>query len=360
MLCVCQPPLMNSLLVRISLNIRLCFLSQLVYEFFLRFLESPDFQPNIAKKYIDQKFVLQVRMEFNSQLCGIALKGGGGGQCWVTSERAVFQLLELFDSEDPRERDFLKTTLHRIYGKFLGLRAYIRKQINNIFYRWGQFSFSISVVLCSSWEGTSTVCFQYNGWNLGNGDVMICTFISSVSSKRRRLVRKVRSYRVSIQFLLFFQVYLWDRAPQWYSWTTGNTGKVRRWFGVRCEGFSAVAGLFYRLSLLISQHNQWICLTTQRRAQDFPVEGSIASAQSQITQCLPSTGMLDALTRRFRNTLPYLGADFIPHIYSYLCPVSPAALTFFKFACSRFKYPLAHVFCSWPTVWCSSWKKTAL
>lgn len=31
-----------------------------MYEFFLRFLESPDFQPNIAKKYIDQKFVLSV------------------------------------------------------------------------------------------------------------------------------------------------------------------------------------------------------------------------------------------------------------------------------------------------------------
>ena len=42
----------------------------------------------------------------------------------------------MFDSEDPRERDFLKTTLHRIYGKFLGLRAYIRKQINNIFYNF--------------------------------------------------------------------------------------------------------------------------------------------------------------------------------------------------------------------------------
>ncbi|XP_076441966.1 serine/threonine-protein phosphatase 2A 56 kDa regulatory subunit gamma isoform-like isoform X2 [Babylonia areolata] len=75
---------------------------QLVYEFFLRFLESPDFQPNTAKRYIDQKFVLQ--------------------------------LLDLFDSEDPRERDFLKTILHRIYGKFLGLRAFIRKHINNIFY----------------------------------------------------------------------------------------------------------------------------------------------------------------------------------------------------------------------------------
>lgn len=77
---------------------------QIVYEFFLRFLESPDFQPNIAKKYIDQKFLMQ--------------------------------LLDLFDSEDPRERDFLKTILHRIYGKFLGLRAYIRKQINNTFHRF--------------------------------------------------------------------------------------------------------------------------------------------------------------------------------------------------------------------------------
>lgn len=33
---------------------------QYVYEFFLRFLESPDFQPLVAKKYFDQKFVLQV------------------------------------------------------------------------------------------------------------------------------------------------------------------------------------------------------------------------------------------------------------------------------------------------------------
>ena len=36
-----------------------------------------------------------------------------------TSSTMMFspQLLALFDSEDPRERDFLKTTLHRIYGK---------------------------------------------------------------------------------------------------------------------------------------------------------------------------------------------------------------------------------------------------
>jgi serine/threonine-protein phosphatase 2A regulatory subunit B' len=45
-------------------------------------------------------------------------------------------LLELFDSEDPRERDFLKTTLHRIYGKFLNLRSYIRRSINNVFFQF--------------------------------------------------------------------------------------------------------------------------------------------------------------------------------------------------------------------------------
>ncbi|OBZ75093.1 Serine/threonine-protein phosphatase 2A regulatory subunit delta isoform [Grifola frondosa] len=77
---------------------------KIVYEFFLRFVESPDFNTNVAKKYIDQNFVLN--------------------------------LLELFDSEDPRERDFLKTTLHRIYGKFLNLRAPIRRSINNVFFHF--------------------------------------------------------------------------------------------------------------------------------------------------------------------------------------------------------------------------------
>ena len=29
---------------------------------------------------------------------------------------SAIQLIELFDSEDPREREYLKTILHRIYG----------------------------------------------------------------------------------------------------------------------------------------------------------------------------------------------------------------------------------------------------
>lgn len=77
---------------------------QIVYEFLLRYVVSNDTDAKTAKKYIDQQFVLK--------------------------------LLELFDSEDPRERDYLKTILHRIYGKFMVHRPFIRKAINNVFYRF--------------------------------------------------------------------------------------------------------------------------------------------------------------------------------------------------------------------------------
>lgn len=77
---------------------------QIVYEFFLRFVASPETDAKLAKRYIDHSFVLK--------------------------------LLELFDSEDPREREYLKTILHRIYGKFMVHRPFIRKAINNIFFRF--------------------------------------------------------------------------------------------------------------------------------------------------------------------------------------------------------------------------------
>ncbi|GAA0184445.1 protein phosphatase [Lithospermum erythrorhizon] len=77
---------------------------QIVYEFFLRFVASPDTDAKVAKRYIDHSFVLK--------------------------------LLDLFDSEDPREREYLKTILHRIYGKFMVHRPFIRKSVNNIFYRF--------------------------------------------------------------------------------------------------------------------------------------------------------------------------------------------------------------------------------
>ncbi|KAL9225568.1 hypothetical protein vseg_001474 [Gypsophila vaccaria] len=77
---------------------------QIVYEFLLRFVASPEIDAKLAKRYIDHSFVLK--------------------------------LLDLFDSEDPREREYLKTILHRIYGKFMVHRPFIRKAINNIFYQF--------------------------------------------------------------------------------------------------------------------------------------------------------------------------------------------------------------------------------
>lgn len=77
---------------------------QIVYEILLRFVASSEMDAKLAKRYIDHSFVLR--------------------------------LLDLFDSEDQREREYLKTILHRIYGKFMVHRPFIRKAINHIFYRF--------------------------------------------------------------------------------------------------------------------------------------------------------------------------------------------------------------------------------
>lgn len=77
---------------------------QLVYELLIRYVVPSDTDTKIAKRYIDHSF--------------------------------VSNLLEMFETEDPREREYLKTILHRIYGKFMVHRPFIRRGINNIFYRF--------------------------------------------------------------------------------------------------------------------------------------------------------------------------------------------------------------------------------
>lgn len=77
---------------------------QVVYEFFLRFIVSTEVNGKVAKKYIDQTFIRN----------------------WI----------ELFDADDPRERDYVKTVLHRMYGKFMSYRSFIRKAISQVFYRY--------------------------------------------------------------------------------------------------------------------------------------------------------------------------------------------------------------------------------
>ena len=41
-------------------------------------------------------------------------------------------MIDLFNSYDARERETLKTVLHRIYGKFLGLRGIVQKKHRKI------------------------------------------------------------------------------------------------------------------------------------------------------------------------------------------------------------------------------------
>lgn len=56
--------------------------------------------------------------------------------CAVVDQHFVASLLQLFDSEDPREREYLKTILHRVYGKFMPLRVFIRRSITHTFHRF--------------------------------------------------------------------------------------------------------------------------------------------------------------------------------------------------------------------------------
>ncbi len=77
---------------------------QVVYELFLRFIVSTEVSGKVTKKFVDQAFLRN----------------------WI----------ELFDAEDPRERDYVKTVLHRMYGKFMSHRSFIRKAISQVFFRY--------------------------------------------------------------------------------------------------------------------------------------------------------------------------------------------------------------------------------
>ena len=46
--------------------------------------------------------------------------------------RVLFPLRsERFDTEDPRERDYVKTCIHRAYGKLMSHRPFIRRAMAN-------------------------------------------------------------------------------------------------------------------------------------------------------------------------------------------------------------------------------------
>lgn len=71
----------------------------LVYTYFLRFIGHSEFQPSKAKQFFTPAFIQK--------------------------------LIGMFHIDDQNEREHLKTCLHRIYAKFLGMRSIIRKIISN-------------------------------------------------------------------------------------------------------------------------------------------------------------------------------------------------------------------------------------
>lgn len=76
---------------------------QIVYELLRKFVVSSDTDSKLARASISLEF--------------------------------VSGLVELFNSEDAREREYLKTIMHRIYGKVMPLRGSIRGCVMNVFHR---------------------------------------------------------------------------------------------------------------------------------------------------------------------------------------------------------------------------------
>lgn len=71
---------------------------QIVYEILLRLVNTTD--PKVLREYIDHPFLLN--------------------------------LLQLFQSEDPRERDSLKNVYHKMYSKFVSDRSVMRKSMTDV------------------------------------------------------------------------------------------------------------------------------------------------------------------------------------------------------------------------------------
>lgn len=121
-----------------------------MYEFLLRYVVSSDTDAKVAKRHIDQNFVVHLLDLFDSGGCRAGLGCACGtlvpnyyyyfyickGACCGIKRRGLScsphvsvmppdgaPFAPRRCAEDPRERDYLKTILHRIYGGVLGLPA---------------------------------------------------------------------------------------------------------------------------------------------------------------------------------------------------------------------------------------------
>ena len=72
--------------------------------------------------------------------------------------KLIRNLFELMKSPDPRERDYLKTIIHRIYSKYMIYRSYIRKLMSQHLLE------SIHESVLPNVKSSSDVAYSCNSW----------------------------------------------------------------------------------------------------------------------------------------------------------------------------------------------------
>ncbi|KAF0990382.1 hypothetical protein HZS_7966 [Henneguya salminicola] len=90
----------------------------IVYEIFENILCSTHFDPTFAMPYVNESFLINI--------------------------------IELFNTKDKRERNYLTNILHSLYSKFFNMRTYLRECIGVVFYQFiyeNTFSHGISALL---------------------------------------------------------------------------------------------------------------------------------------------------------------------------------------------------------------------
>ena len=91
-------------------------------------MDPDEDEPNLEEAWPHYQVVYELLLKFvmNHEMDPSEIRD-------ALTETFMLKLLELFNSEDPRERDYLKTLLHRVYGRFMPLREFIRNSVMNFF-----------------------------------------------------------------------------------------------------------------------------------------------------------------------------------------------------------------------------------